>query len=85
MVHEKNNIDAQDALTEIKRLEHKVRLGGHWTGWLWFMLGIAIAAFGVLAPPVTTGWLQYVVTLAVPILGLFALFFAARQQVVSKV
>ncbi|MCJ8014161.1 hypothetical protein MUG84_20830 [Paenibacillus sp. KQZ6P-2] len=85
MVREKDNIDVQGALTEIKRLEREVRLRGHWIGWLWFMMGVVIAAFGVLAPPVTTGWLQYVVTLAVPVLGIFALFFAARQQVVSRV
>jgi hypothetical protein len=47
-------------------------------------LGVVIAAFGVLAPPVTTGWVQYAVTLGFPILGMLALWYAWRRRVISQ-
>ncbi|MBB6731164.1 hypothetical protein [Cohnella zeiphila] len=85
MIQDKEPINARNALAEIKRLERRVKLGGQGTGWLWFAMGAAIAAFGVLAPPVTTGWPANAAAAAIPVLGLITLFFAARQRVVSQV
>jgi hypothetical protein len=77
-------VTPERALSEIDRLQQRVGTHGRWPGWVWLAAGLAMAAFGTLAPPVTGGLTGTLVAFGFAAFAIAVMAYVVVQRVVGR-